>query len=270
MRQFFSIIILVMMSVLINGCSTQRGAFEGDGGGTDPDDVFIASSIKKIETDEMLRQSTVAPYKSLTEAAADTDTKADKTFTLQALAVQGGETTNYTTSGELGWSQDGETIIDVATITFSAVSLTFDAGGKMSAVTAYFADKTYNITPNDGSATQIDATNIASGAISDATIATFTVDREASFGFASNYMAYIGWNLERKVGDANRLSALGESKDRGYSINGSIVTGIETDNVNIPSNGAVTFIGKGRGYYSHVSADKASYATIFDVATEVD
>ncbi|MCH9844658.1 MAG: hypothetical protein K0U39_04045, partial [Alphaproteobacteria bacterium] len=261
-----------MISILIIGCggSDNGGSVNTGGGGIDVEDKVTLDRIDTIETDEMLRQSTVTPYESLTEAAADTANKTDKIFTLQALAVQGGETTNYTTSGELGWSQDGETIIDVATITFPAVSLTFDGDGNMSAVTAYFADKTYNITPNDGSATQIDATNIASGAVSDATIATLTVDREASFGFDSNYMAYIGWNLERTVGDANELTTLGEDKDRGYSINGSIVAGIETDNVNIPSNGAVTFIGKGRGYYSHVSADKASYATIFDVATEVD
>nr|MCH9845177.1 transferrin-binding protein-like solute binding protein [Alphaproteobacteria bacterium] len=100
--------------------------------------------------------------------------------------------------------------------------------------------------------------------------ATLTVDRKASFGFDSNYMAYIGWNLERTVGSANRLAALGKGKDRSYDITGNMIAGIETDNINMPSNGDVTFIGKGRGYYSHVSASQKSYATIFDVETAVD
>ncbi|MCH9852949.1 MAG: hypothetical protein K0U45_05530, partial [Alphaproteobacteria bacterium] len=131
MHKSFSIIILLMMSALINGCNTQRGGFGGAGTGIDTDDVFIADSIKKIDTDPP--QTTIAPYNSLTEASADANTtNENKALTLQALAVQGNETTNYTASGEFGWSQDGETIINVATITLPAVSLTFDGAGNIS------------------------------------------------------------------------------------------------------------------------------------------
>nr|MCH9843968.1 transferrin-binding protein-like solute binding protein [Alphaproteobacteria bacterium] len=268
MRQYFSIIIAsLIFTVILTGCG-KRGGGGVVSSGVVTDDVFIADSIKKLETDATF--PTVAPYDSLTEAVADTENEDDKIFTLQALAVQGSETTNYTASGDLGWNQDGETIINVATITAPAVSLTFNGDGNMSAVTAYFADKTYEIALDDSdSATQINAT-IDNGAQSDATIATLTVDRKASFGFDSNYMAYIGWNLERTVGSANRLAALGKGKDRSYDITGNMIAGIETDNINMPSNGDVTFIGKGRGYYSHVSASQKSYATIFDVETAVD
>ncbi len=262
------------LALILNGCS-ERGGVGVVSTGVVSDDVFIAGSIKKIETDEALRQETYAPYDSLTEAsaiAAQQDVTQEMTppLILQALAVQGSEIINYTGSGELGWTQDGETIINVATITFPAVSLTFDGGGNISAVTAYFADASYDIALDANDSATYISSNIANGAQSDATIAKLTADREQSFGFASNYMVYIDWNLERRQGDANRLATLGANKDRTYSINGNMIAGVETDNVNIPSNGEVAFIGKGRGYYSHVSADNESHTTIFDVTTDVD
>ncbi len=269
MNKYFYIITLLMVSVFLNGCSTERGGSGIVSSGVVSDDVFIADSIKKDETDEVF--ATVTPYGSLTAASADIENTDDKIFTLQGLAVQGGEVTNYTAGGDFGWSQDGETSITVATITAPAVSLTFDGNGKMSAVKAYFADKTYEVSANgNDSAMQISATNITSGAQTDATIATLTVDRDEVFGFDSNYMAYIGWNLERTQGDANRLDSLGSGKDRAYSINGNMIVGIETDDVSIPRNGEVSFIGKGRGYYSHVDKGISSHATIFDVTTDVD
>ncbi len=270
MNKYFYIIILVT-TLIVSGCSTQRGGSGVVSSGVVSDDVFIADSIKKIETDEALRQETHAPYASFTEATADTDNTDPKIFTLQGLAVQGDETTNYTGSGALGWSQDGETIINVATIAFPAVTLTFDGEGNISGVKAYFANRTYDIERDDGnSPMQVSATNIDSGAQSDATIAKLTVDREQSFGFASNYMVHIGWNLERTQGDANQLVALGSGKDRSYSINGNMIAGIETEYASIPDYDTASFIGKGRGFYTHVSDDIDSYATIFDVTTDVN
>ncbi len=281
MNKYFSIITLLMVSIFLNGCSTERGGSGIVSSGVVSDDVFIADSIKKIDTDGTY--TTAAPYASLTAASADIDNQNDKIFTLQGLAVQGSQVTNYTASGSLGWNQEGETSITVATITAPAVSLTFDEDGMMSEVTAYFADKTYkyDIALDESvsaSATLIDTKDITSGAQTDATIATLTVDRTEIFGFAdnqgnaleSNYMAYIGWNFERTQGDPNRLSSLSSDKDTAYSINGSMIAGIETASANIPSNGKVEFIGKGRGFYSHVDKGTASHATIFDVTTDVD
>ncbi len=256
MNKHLSIIILSLSTIALTACSTQRGAFEGEGEGIDNGDVFIADRIGTLDTAPI--QTTATPHASLTEASTAGEASS---FTLQALAVQGNQNTNYTGSGSLGWSQDGETSISVATITSPAVKLDFDDTGAISAVTAYFADKSYEVS-------DINAGIITNGAQTDSRIATLTVDREESFGFASHYMAHISWNLERTEGDANGL--LGSGKDNSYSINGSMVAGIETANDNLPDGSNAQFIGKGRGFYSHVSADIASHATIFDVSADID
>ena len=276
MNKYSYTIALLMLSLILNGCSSERGGNGVVSNGVVSDDVFIADSIKKVETEGAY--PSFAPYDSLTEASAE---KEVSEFTLQGLAVQGGETTNYTASGDLGWNQEGETSINVATITAPAVALAFDDGGNISGVTAYFADKSYGYDSAldedvSLSAMKIDARDITDGAQTDARNATLTVDRSEIFGLVdgegneieSNYMVYIGWNLERTQGDANGL--LGSGKDRSYSINGSMIAGIETDAVDLPRKGDVKFIGKGRGLYSHVNKGTTSHATIFDVTTDVN
>ncbi len=260
-----------MISVLLNGCSSNRGASGSGGGGVSSADTFIADSIKKIETDEALWQTTDTPYNSLTEASVNAAAEQEnKNLTLQALAVQGNETINYTASGAFGWSKDGETKITVALITLPTVSLTFDDKGKISGVKAYFADQSYEVSSDDNDSATHFSAEIKQGAFSDATIANLTLDRTDVFGFDSNYMAHIGWHLERALNDANPLIELGAGKDRSYDITGNMIAGLETNNADIPNYGDVTFVGKGRGYFSHVVAEIDSYATIFDITADID
>ena len=273
MKKYFSfVIILLMSSIVVNGCSTQRGGFASSGdGGVSSDDSLVPDLLDTIRTDDDLLRDTTIPddgnaetYQSLTAASKETSAE-PREFILQGLVVQGNETTNYTPTGSLGWTQDGETIVNVARITLPNVSLIFDETGAMSAVTANFADKTYSSNASKNANIRGTAT-----VISDATIATLTVDRNDIFGFAvgheANYMAYIGWNLERTRGEAN---ALRKDVDRSYRIYGNMIAGIETVRENIPENGEVAFNGKGRGYYNHVQLGE-NYATIFDVVVNVN
>ncbi len=263
-RYFIFVIILLMSSIVVNGCSTQRGGFASSGGsdGVSSDDTLVPDLLDTIRTDDaLILNEAVAPNTSLTVAS-------DSTFKLQGLVVQGNETTNYTPTGALGWTQDGETIVNVARITLPNVSLTVNSSGEISAVKANFADKTYS--SNASKNANIRGTETV---ISDATIATLTVDRNDIFGFATgkeaNYMAYIGWNLERTRGEANPLRT---DADRSYRIYGNMIAGIETERENIPvnSNGeSIVFTGKGRGYYNHVQ-NGDNYATIFDVKANVN
>ncbi|MCH9844957.1 MAG: transferrin-binding protein-like solute binding protein, partial [Alphaproteobacteria bacterium] len=278
MRQCFSIIILVMFAVIISGCSPRGATGDNGSGGISNDDKFVPNLIDTVETEEELRRETVitnddagSMYHSLTEASDDSNGQ-DKIFTLSGLVVQGGQNTNYTLGDDaFGWTRDSETTASLIRVTLPAVSLTFDGNdGHIAAVTAYFADKTYHIAPNNnGSATHFSA-DITSGATSDATNAMLTVDRGNDFfGFSSNYMVHIGWNLDRVEGDPNPLTDSGDNLDRSYDINGSMLAGIETQNAHIPTRDTLSFNGKGKGYYTHIGNEE-NYTTIFDIVARIN
>ncbi|MCH9853398.1 MAG: transferrin-binding protein-like solute binding protein [Alphaproteobacteria bacterium] len=224
------------------------------GGGGDSLTVSIATSV---ETDSTLQKQTAiaenssnVAYESLT-AASDDANGADRVFTLQALTMQKKDNTINTTR-----------TISLTQITLPAVSLTFDGDGKISKVSAYFADKTYeaNAASDSLSATKL-TSSIASGADSSATTTAMTVDRSSDFfGFDTKYMAHVSWRLQK------------DESDSVFDNNGVLIGGMETEIVNIPSSGDTSFTGKGSGAYGSgaYGSETENYQTIFDIVANIN
>ncbi|MCH9852087.1 MAG: transferrin-binding protein-like solute binding protein [Alphaproteobacteria bacterium] len=168
------------------------------------------------------------------------------TFTVKGLSVYQDDSTEYTRASQnKDWvsKADKKQIINIANITGSAASLTFDGGGNISNVTLYTNDADVNTT------------------------ATITVDRSIIFGFASNDMAYISWGSMQTATNLDNSA----TTDTLTNINGAMLAGIETDNSNILTFGATRFTGKGRGTYREIADNVLmGYDTVFTVTASVD
>ena len=225
---------------------------------------------------------TPAPYPSLTAASADTSNAVDKTFILQAIAVEKNTISNYERgSGETNWNNANiEQIVTLANAnspldgstssTSPVLSLSFNAGGDIAAVTIYFADKIYQSSTNSPISDEVLIGTIGSGADDDATTTAITVDRKNIFGItynnnsiASDYMVYVNWNLAK---EAHSLASNG-TQDSIFADDGVMIAGMETDGSNIPLIGEATFNGKGRGKYGD---KKGTYTTIFDMVAKIN
>ena len=287
MRKYLSFIILLVASIALTACGGGGG---GDtGGGVVSNDSFNANDIEDIETIPTLRQDTNAVKPSLTEAGDGND------FILQGLVVQGRQTENYTPGNDsFGWSRNSEIILDVARITFPAVSVNFNEDGQMLGMTAYFANQSYGSTIGRNTPlaqTRLDGTLSPSqdgtqdGTQTDIVDDTrIIVDRSSDFfGFANgkdaNYMAHIGWYIERELSDYIDDETDDSDDDilsQSYVIRGSMIAGIETEADALPvSLAPIRFTGKGRGHYSYSdtlynNTIIYNYATIFDVTADVD
>ena len=101
------------------------------------------------------------------------------------------------------------------------------------------------------------------------TAADLTVDRSAIFGFASNNMAYISWNLV-KTESALDSDASDDLTDNVFNNAGMMIAGVETADSNILTFGTAEFTGKGRGTYGTITDNVlTSYDTTFDVNAEL-
>ena len=260
MNKYFSIIILLMFSIALTACGgggggAQRGAVfsdnsSGSGGGINTDDDVTLLPIEFKNT--VGAPSVVTPYDSLTEASDAGDGSQD--FTLKGSVVQGSVITNYTVGDDsFGWTRNSETILNVSRIILPAVSVRFDGEGRMSAVTAYFADQNY--TPVIGRNTPLSDFNLNGELSGDYDSATLIVDRsKAFFGYDANYMTHIGWRVEQDVRDY--IGTNSDILEYSSITIGSMIAGIETRADTLPnSNENITFMGRGHGYYSEATGD---------------
>ncbi len=237
----------------------------------------VSSAINTRRTNQELQQDTVIAqnsdektYNSLTEAAFDASNQLDeRLFMLQGLVVQREGVVEVTASGELGWNNDSSTNNDIVRVTSPAVSLTFNKNGEISAVTAYFVDKEYVATGISGNAFTLTGTIDGSQYgynVNGSNIAEITANRSNSFfGFNSNYMVHVGWNVVQQ-----------RTATTAYNVTGNMLAGIETNS--IPTNNiyiaspnrtssAIRFTGKGHGTYGDAGS---SYATRFDMRADIN
>ncbi|MCH9844659.1 MAG: transferrin-binding protein-like solute binding protein [Alphaproteobacteria bacterium] len=215
------------------------GAFGGEREGVTAPSVFnqtIASESVTLPNDVTISTD----YTSLTDVA---DASGTNSITMKALSTYKDDAIIYTRAPKRAWSThaDKAPVTSIVRLAGGAASLTFDGDGNISAVTAY----------------------------TDAGSADATADRSEFFGFASNYMAYIGWDLEKQQ------SALDDNSpaltDKTYSRTGGMLAGIETADAFILATGniapIITFTGKGRGQYYSTTANDTTY---FDVIADVN
>ena len=243
----------------------------------------VSSAINTRATNQELQQETSIAtddnnifYNSLTEATNDEyvgndepDGLNERAFILQGLAVQREGLVQVTASGELGWNQDSSTENDIVRITSPAVLLSFNETGQISAVTAYFADKEYSATNIEATGLVNNGTIVSAGdsyKVDGSNTAEITLNRSDSFfGFNSNYMTHIGWNVVQQ-----------RTATTAYNVTGSMIAGIET--ASIPVNNiyytspdtvrnSIKFTGKGHGIYGDFGG---SYATKFDFNANID
>ncbi len=198
----------------------------------------------------------------------------DTTLSMNALAAALDDTSHYQRTQNMEWTatndqSDNQRSITSARITDSALSISFDAQGNISGVTAY-ADKAYTATIDSPiSATSFTATNTDGVTLN----LELGAGLNSRFGFDSQYMAYADWQAT-SAGDfaTENDSHLTQTT---YNRDGIMLAGIENaDLINLA--GDTSFTGKGSGYYDEndsVRKDYAidtSYATIFDVALAVN
>ncbi|MCH9852093.1 MAG: transferrin-binding protein-like solute binding protein [Alphaproteobacteria bacterium] len=187
-----------------------------------------------------------ADYDSLAKIATDAMAENTIDVTLHGLAVVKNDNTDYERRNtNIDWKNEANDAelkinreITLSRITAAekspAVKLTFGANGAISGVTVY-ADQDY---------------------------ANATADRSNIFGFASDYMAYISWNLAK-----DRDSLNNTTEDNIYNIDGIMLAGVETETGNIPTSDSAEFTGKGKGVYG---SKTENYNTIFDVTANVN
>ncbi len=170
----------------------------------------------------------------------------------------------------------------IANVIGSAAAITFDDSGNVTSVTAYLNEDT--VTPGATetdpdipvdvtySATFTNADNVAGiatssvvskdGAEITGATTSLTVDRSvATFGFATEYMAMIGWDVDKTTDDLSGVT--GDT----YSINGLMLAGMQSTDISSKSGQVVNFVGKGKGLYGD---SEGSYKTIFDMVATVN
>ena len=163
---------------------------------------------------------------------------ADGNVTLKGLAILLDDTTGYARyNTDVAWADTGNLKIDrqitPTRITSAFVSLAFDVNN-VASVTTIYANDDY---------------------------ITGTADRSTIFGFDSDYMAYISWQLSEQA------DSLVELNETSYHKDGMMIAGIEANDSSLFTDGKVAFKGKGSGTYG---TKNTSFKTIFDVTAEVD
>nr|MCH9845691.1 hypothetical protein [Alphaproteobacteria bacterium] len=230
--------------------------------------IFDSHSVITPQTVTIADDADTVAYVSLSAASADTDNAVAKTFILNGLTVHGTITNIHQRVPSQQWETvDYSQTATGATIDDSALSLAFATDGTLSGVTAHLNDGTNDVSYIAGTADNTPTTTsfgatISSGAPSDATSTSINVERGSDFfGFDSNYMVYLNWNIQETFLDVNSLN------ETTYTIDGMMLAGMRLDGDNIRKNGTAEFSGKGRGIYG----DKDfNYATIFDVTANVN
>ncbi|MCH9844725.1 MAG: transferrin-binding protein-like solute binding protein, partial [Alphaproteobacteria bacterium] len=295
----FRLSIILLFAIALSGCNllsdatdvvlgedTPRGGVGTVYYGSNDTGDEVSSQINTRRTNQALHQETLIAkdsegdfYNSLTEAAIDTNDQLDeRVFMLQGLVVQRQGLVSVTPGGDFGWNNDSSTENDIVRVTSPSVLLSFDKNGNISGVTAYFANSAYQATNISATALTLNGTiqgvadeSIFKGDGNSNTIvntsqtAEITVNRNDSFfGFDSNYMAYIGWNVVQERGSRTA-----------YNVTGSMIAGIETEFIptnntayTLPDEGsAIRFTGKGRGIYGDFNG---SYETQFNIRADID
>ncbi len=203
-------------------------------------------------------------YHSLADVA---DASGENSFTMKALSVYKDDTTSYNRAPNRDWGTYADTgqIINLARLTGSGASLTFNNDGNISGVTAYL-NQTYTAM-NNSNTSETSFTGTDDGADTETTNddVDLSVDRSDIFGFNSNYMAYISWAL-----DKSELG--GDVQDSIYDISGAMIAGIETkaDTI-LDTTKMVTFNGNGSGTYDDDITDNVEgIDTVFVVTATVD
>ncbi len=240
---------------------------------------FKVNTLESINTSEapdvsIAEDNNDEEYPSFTAASADKTNTNDKIFTLQALAVQKNDVSDYERrSGTSNWnSAKIKQVVTLAQATEPVLSLSLNADGYIAAATIYFADKTYqSVTTNGPISESALIGTIGEGATANATTTMIMADRKNIFGLidgdgnsiTSDYMVYVGWNMAKEF---HSLASTG-TQDSIFEDDGVMVAGIETDNSDIPPIGEASFNGKGRGEYGD---KRTSYTTIFDVSAKVN
>ena len=109
-----------------------------------------------------------------------------------------------------------------------------------------------------------DGTNISATMVyADTAYANPTIDRSDIFGFDSESMAYISWGVDAAALDMDNLTLTQSA----MTVNGAMITGIETAGANIPDTADFGFAGKGKGIYVSGAGNRN---TDFDMIAVVD
>ena len=140
---------------------------------------------------------------------------------MNSLAFYKNDTTDYTRAEGRDWNTaDEQKTTSIVRLLDSTVSLTFDGSGNISGVTAYLKDETHTADPSK------------------------VKRRTEFFGFDSNYMAYISWDIDNDFDD-DSIGLTASVVDS----SGAMLAGIETASL-LDSNiaGTVDFTGKGQWF----------------------
>ena len=248
MRQFFlSITKLLMFCALLSACSASTTA--GAGAASTEPTPFDTSKTVSIGT---LNTITAAPSPHIDDSDSNISLSdmANTSLTLQGLAVAITSQSTYKRKNtDTAWRDDENlninTNIALSRITSPAITLAFGANGDISEVTAY-ANEAYKTGDAD---------------------VTIDSDRSTIFGFTSDYMAYISWDLPE---DRNALT---DENNSTTEISGAMLAGIQSDVADFPNTqNKVTFNGKGKGVYgvSDANNQHIHYNTSFTATAIAD
>ena len=286
-------------SYYYGGFGTERGgvvsgsyalaASIGDGTAGDGTNGYVVTTQKS----EVIAQDVNnMAYASLT-LAADDSAVISKAFTLKGLSAYDRKNdTTYTFIAGKTWGTSDITINEthIGNIIGSSADITFDGSGNVTAVSVLTAefdatdnvdmakDVTYTANSNFSHSADKRVATAAISGISGASSA-ITVDRSATtFGFNTDYMTLVSWDLDRTVSGFPASASAGDT-DSTYSIDGMMLAGIEAADVttlatvftnanNDPMvDVKLNFSGKGKGVYGD---ENISYNTVFNVTAEVN
>ena len=212
---------------------------------------------------------------------ASLDAVISDNITLAGLSVTLNDITTYTRFPTDKWDVGDDNLridrqISPTHIVSPAVTFTFNTDGNIASVKSSYLGQEYTATASE----VLSSTSFTGGYTGDYTdengvvfadqSITVNVDRsEDFFGFNSDYMAYVSWGADR---GADLTTANKNTKTATFAIDGMVIAGIQTDNVNILSDGLAEFTGAGRGVYGTYGSDNVirSYNTSFTANIDVD
>ncbi len=250
MRHLLISTISVLSLITLTACN---GGSSGGGGGasnTDPDPapaptdpVFVGSESATINPLDMV--STTTPNDTVFDSATYptlADVTDDTLITLSALAVTLNDNGDYTradSAANTAWDINDKSKLQI------------DQQITPTRITGATANITFNATADSATINYGDAGESLTG----------TVTRNTLFGLASDYVAYINWNInETEFTDS---ATTGSSNN----IHGMAIAGVLTEDGNIPLSNTTTFTGAGAGVYGTVDGGKD---VTFDVTTVAD
>ena len=242
------------------------GAFGAERGGID-----ASLELNAVTTPVTLANDVVASIAGNNHQSLDAASMVvgGTTIFMNALMVHKNDTTHYSRAPNRDWATQSDTAqtITLTGLTGAGASLSFDAGGKISEVTAYVTGNDYTI-DDFTSATGLSASSNEAGnsdliGIKSADSTMFNVERGmAFFNFDSNYMVYINGISNRAVNEQK----IGLTQNS-YDVGAYMIAGIETLDFSAISADGVMFTGKGSGTYGD---ENDSYDTVFDITATVN